>query len=107
MFLGSGLAFGLDYALGLLLAWTLSCLDFGLENVLDFFGVDSALAYGLVLCLILWLGLGMAVEQSRLSVNYAQLHRNSFCVGKASSEQVYEHGRWQRKRSGEKIDVVY
>jgi hypothetical protein len=26
---------------------------------------------------------------------------------KASSEQVYEHGRWQRKRSGEKIDVVY
>jgi hypothetical protein len=26
---------------------------------------------------------------------------------KASSEQVYEHGRWQHKHSGEKIDVVY
>jgi hypothetical protein len=26
---------------------------------------------------------------------------------KATPEQIYEHGRWERKRSGEKIDVMY
>lgn len=31
----------------------------------------------------------------------------SYRFMKASPDQVYEHGRWERKRSGEKIDVVY
>jgi hypothetical protein len=26
---------------------------------------------------------------------------------KATIDQVYEHGRWERKRSGERIDVIY
>jgi hypothetical protein len=26
---------------------------------------------------------------------------------KATTDQVYEHGRWERKRSGERIDVIY